>query len=339
MKRSTHSATHSATISSTISATLSRLLGFALACAMVLPAGAADNFPSRPLRFIVPLTPGSASDSVTRYVAELVGKDLGQPAVVENRPGGDSVIAVQSLLNAPADGYSILMIAPTAMVINPLVNDKLPYDPREIRPLAAAIRASAVLVTGVNSPYKTFADVAAAARKTPHTVSLANYSYHYRLGGLQLQQAAGIDLNHIPYKGAAQVQTDLMGGAVDLALLDVGGALPLLRAGKLRAIAVTSKARHPELPEVPTMRESGVANYELSVWIGFGVSSKTPEPVAQKLEAALLKALGTPEFRNFAARTAYAEVLADPGKKMSAMIASERGRYGQLVKTYDISAR
>ncbi|AEI76847.1 extra-cytoplasmic solute receptor family protein 129 [Cupriavidus necator N-1] len=322
--------------------TLSRLLGLGLACAMLLPAlpaSAADNFPSRPLRFIVPLTQGSGSDTVTRFVAELVGKDLGQPAVVENRPGADTIIAVQSLLNAPADGYSILMISPSAMVINPLVNDKLPYDPRDIRPLAAAIRASAVLVTGANSPYKSVADVLATARRKPHTVSLANYSYHYRLGGLQLQQMAGIDLNHIPYKGAAQVQTDLMGGAVDLALLDVGGALPLLRAGKLRPLAVTTRARHPELPDVPTVRESGVANYELSVWIGFGVSSKTPEPIAQKLEASLLKALGTPEFRNFAARTAYAEVLAEPGKQMRAMIASERVRYGELVKNYDVSAR
>ncbi|WP_340528677.1 Bug family tripartite tricarboxylate transporter substrate binding protein, partial [Cupriavidus necator] len=167
---------------------LSRVLGLGLACSLLLPAlpvGAADNFPSRPLRFIVPLTQGSGSDTVTRVVAELVGKDLGQPAVVENRPGGDTVIAVQSLLNAPADGYSILMISPSAMVINPLVNDKLPYDPREIRPLAAAIRASAVLVTGSQSPYKSFAHVVSAARKKPHALSIANYSYHYRLGALQ----------------------------------------------------------------------------------------------------------------------------------------------------------
>ena len=322
---------------------LSRLAALGAACALLLPtlaAAAADNFPSRPIRFIVPLTQGSGSDTITRFVADLVGKDLGQPALVENRPGGDTVIAVQSLLNAPADGYSILMISPSSMVINPLVKDGLTYDPqRDIRPLMGAIRASAVIVTGAASPYKTFADLLAAARRKPHGVSLANYSYHYRLGGLQLQQMAGVDFNHIPYKGASQVQTDLMGGAVDAAMLDVGGALPLIRAGKLRALAVTTPSRHAELPSVPTVREAGVPNYELSVWVGFGVSSQTPEPIARKLEASLTKAVGTQAFRDFVARTAYAEVLGTPGKQFQAMIAGERVRYAQLVKTYDVSAR
>lgn len=323
-----------------------RMLGLGLACAAVAaaivpaPAGAADDYPSRPLRFIVPLTQGSGSDTVTRFVAERVGIALGQPAIVENRPGADTVIAIQSMLNAPADGYSVLMISPSAMVINPLVHDNLPYDPkRDIRPLTAAIRATSVLVTGPASPYRKFADLLAAAKQKPRSVSLANYSYHYRLGALQMQQMSGVTFNHIPYKGASQVQTDVMGGAVDAALLDLGGALPLIRAGKLRALAVTTKARHPELPDVPTVAESGVPGYELTVWIGFGVSSKTPEPVAAKLEAALLQAIRSPAFKTFATTTAYAEVLALPGRQTSQMIDAERTRYGALVKTYDVSAR
>ncbi len=323
-----------------------RMLALGLACAALVPAivptpaGAADNYPSRPLRFIVPLTQGSGSDTVTRFVAERVGIALGQPAIVENRPGADTVIAIQSLLNAPADGYSVLMISPSAMVINPLVHDSLPYEPkRDIRPLAAAIRATSVLVTGPASPYRTFAELLAAAKRKPRSVSLANYSYHYRLGALQMQQMSGVEFNHIPYKGASQVQTDVMGGAVDAALLDLGGALPLIRAGKLRALAVTSKARHAELPNVPTIAESGVPGYELTVWIGFGVSSKTPEAVAAKLEAALLQAIRSPGFKTFANTTAYAEVLGLPGRQMSQMIDAERTRYGALVKTYDVSAR
>ncbi len=321
---------------------ITRILGLGLACAALAwgPAGAADNYPSRPLRFIVPLTQGSGSDSVTRFVAERVGMALGQPAIVENRPGADTVIAVQSLLNAPADGYSVLMISPSAMVINPLVHASLPYEPkRDIRPLAAAIRATSVLVTGPASQYRSFVDLLAAARKTPRSVSLANYSYHYRLGGLQMQQMSGVEFNHIPYKGASQVQSDVMGGAVDAALLDLGGALPLIRAGKLRPLAVTSKARHPELASVPTVAESGIPGYELTVWIGFGVSSKTPEPIAAKLEAALLQAINSPAFKTFAATTAYADVLGLPGRQMSQMIDAERIRYGALVKTYDVSAR
>ncbi|KDP83886.1 MULTISPECIES: Bug family tripartite tricarboxylate transporter substrate binding protein [Cupriavidus] len=322
-----------------------RLLGFGLAISMLAPAlaapaASADSFPSRPLRFIVPLTQGSGSDTVTRFVADQVGKELGQPGIVENRAGADTLIAVQSMLNAPADGYSILLITPSSMVINPLVHDSLPYDPqRDIRPLASAIRSTSVLVTGAGSGFKTFGDVLGAARKKARSVSMANYSYHYRLGGLQMQQMAGVEFNHIPYKGASQVQSDLMGGSVDVALLDVGGALPLIRAGKLRPLAVTGKARHPELPAVPTVRESGLPNYELSVWIGFGVSSKTPEPIAHKLEMALLKVIDKPEFKDFAARTAYADVIGQSGKQMATMIGAETVRYRQLVKTYDVSAR
>ena len=321
---------------------LTRLSGLGLAFAMLLPtlAGAADSYPSRPLRFVVPLTQGSGSDTVTRFVAERTAKLLGQPAVVENRPGADTIIATQSVLTAPPDGYSVLMISPSSMVINPLVHDRLPYDPRrDLRPLAAAIRATSVLVTGPSSPYKTFSDFLSAARKAPNSVSLANYSYHYRLGVLQMQQMAGVEFNHVLYKGASQAQTDVMGGAVDAALLDLGGALPLIRAGKLRPLAVTTRARHPELPNVPTVAESGLPGYELTVWLGFAVSAKTPEPVVAKLEDALLKAIGSAEFKSFAAQTLYAGVLGMSGTEMSRMIEAERGRYASIVKTYDISVR
>ena len=319
-----------------------RLSGLGLIFAILLPApaGAADSYPSRPLRFVVPLTQGSGSDTVTRFVAERTGKLLGQPAVVENRPGADTIIATQSVLTAPPDGYSVLMISPSAMVINPLVHDHLPYDPkRDLRPLAAAIRATSVLVTGPSSPYKTFSDLLAGAKKAPNSVSLANYSYHYRLGALQMQQMSGVEFNHVLYKGASQAQTDVMGGAVDAALLDLGGALPLIRAGKLRPLAVTTRARHPELPNVPTVAESGLPGYELTVWVGFAVSATTPEPVVARLEDALLKAIGSDEFRSFAAQTLYAGVLGMPGKEMSRMIDAERGRYASIVKTYDVSAR
>jgi len=257
-----------------------RMLGIGLSLLVALFAATAvyaDTFPSRPLRLIVPLTPGSGSDSVSRFMAERLGKELGQNVVVENKPGAETLIATQALLSAPADGYSLLMLSPTSMVINPLTKDKLPYDVRDIRPLVSAIRATAVLVAGPASSYKNFKDVATAAGKQPKTVSFATYSSHYLLGALQLQQMANVEFNQVPYKGAAQVQTDLVGGAIDVALLDIGGALPLIRSGKLVPLATTGKARHPELPNVPTMNESGVAGYELTVWIGFGVLAKTPE--------------------------------------------------------------
>ncbi|MDM0021161.1 Bug family tripartite tricarboxylate transporter substrate binding protein [Variovorax saccharolyticus] len=321
-----------------------RRLGLALAtlalAAAPLSAARAQAFPAHPVRFIVPLGPGSGSDTITRLVAKLAAPELGQPTFVDNKPGGDTILAVQGVMAAPADGYSVLMLSPSSMVINPLVNDNLPYEPqRDLRPLATALRSAAVLVTAGNSPYKSFADVMAAARKSPKTVSMASYSHHYRIGSLMLQQAAGVEFNYIPYKSPAQVQTDLMGGSVDLALLDIGGAVPLIASGKLRALAVTGKERHPQLAQVPTVRESGLPNYDLYVWIGFGVNARTPEPVVKTLEAALLKAMGQPEFRNYVTQTAGAEVFNIPGKEMSAMIASESARYQQLARQVDIVQR
>lgn len=322
-----------------------RFIGVALglvaaAACLHVPAVAQQPYPAHPVRFFVPLGPGSGSDTITRLAAKLASTELGQPTFVENKPGGDAILAVQSLLAAPADGYNVLMLSPSSMVINPLINDSLPYDAqRDLRPLATALRSAAVLVTGANSPYKTYAEAIAAARSKPKTVSMASYSHHYRIGALMLQQAAGVEFNYIPYKTPSQVQTDLMGGQVDLALLDVGGAMPLITSGKVRALAVTGKERHPQLAAVPTLRESGLPNYDLYVWIGFGVAAKTPEPVAKTLEAALLKAMAQPEFRNYVTQNAGAEAFTVGSKEFSALIASERTRYQQLAKQVDISGR
>lgn len=322
-----------------------RLLGAATLTsllAVALPqAQAADPFPSHPVRFIVPLGPGSGSDTVTRLVAKLVTPELnGQSTFIENKPGGDAVLAVQTLLASPADGYSVLMLSPSSMVINPLINDSLPYNPqKDLRPLATMLRSAAVLVTGASSPYKTYGEAMAAAKKSRGNVSMASYSNHYRIGALMLQQGAGVEFNYIPYKTPGQVQTDLMGGQVDLALLDVGGAMPLIASGKVRALAVTGKERHPKLANVPTVRESGQPNYDLYVWIGLGVAAKTPEPAVKTLETALLKAMTQPEFKSYVTETAGAEVYTVGSKEMSEMIASESARYRALSKVVDLAQK
>lgn len=302
-----------------------------LACAQAQTA----TYPARPVRFVVPIGPGSGSDTITRLIAKLAGSELGQPTYVENRPGGDTVIAVQSVLGAPPEGYDVMMLSPSSVVINPVINPQLVYDPLALRPVAAMLRSASLLVTGAESRFKTFADVGAAARAKPGTVSMANYGHHYRFGGLSMQKALGVDFNHITYKSAAQVQTDLIGGSVDLALVDVGGALPLIAAGKLRPLAVTSRERIPQLPNLPTVRESGLPNYELYVWIGLGINAKTPEASAKILEAALMRAMATEEFRTYVTQTAAAEVYPIPGKELAALIASETARYRQLVKEFD----
>ncbi|RWA51819.1 ABC transporter substrate-binding protein [Cupriavidus sp. UYMSc13B] len=321
-----------------------RLLGLALAA--LLPGMTAvqtlhaETFPAHPLRFIVPLGPGSSSDTISRLVARLAAQELGQPIYVENKPGADSLLAVQALLSAPADGYSIMMLSPSSLVINPLIADSLPYDPaRDLRPVAGMIRMVAVLVTGGGSRLHSVADVIAAARQAPRAVSMASYSAHYRLGALQMQQQAKVEFNHVPYKSAAPVQTDLAGGTVDVALMDIGGALPLIASGKLRALAVTGKERHAQLPAVPTVSESGLPNYDLYGWISLGVAARTPEPVAQAIEAAMLKVMKRPEFSTYVTQSAGAEVFAVPGKDISALVAAETARYRPFARQLQATQR
>lgn len=308
-----------------------------LSCLASLPQAWADSYPARPVRFIAPVGPGSGGDSITRFVAERAATLLGQPTFVENKPGSDQTIGAQTMLAAPADGYSVLLISPGSMVINPIVHKTLGYDVRDIQPLVGAARANVALVTGAQSKFANVAELLAAARRAPATVSLANYGTTYRLGGLALQQQAQVRFNEVPYKGASQMLTDVIGGQVDAALTDLGGALPLIRAGKLRALAVASQARLAEAPELPTLRESGLPDFGLTIWVGFAVSARTPAPIAQKLEAVLLQVMAQPEFAAMAARSAHMEVMGLDSRAFSAEIARDTARYRALAAGLDLA--
>ena len=237
---------------------LAGMLAGALALAVATPAVHAQPAPAKPLRFVVPLGPGSGADTMTRFIARRYEVLTGQPAVVENRPGGSLVVGTMSVVSAPPDGRSILYITPSPVVINPIVEKDLPYDPqRDLRPVVSATRAAAVMVVSSASRFKTFADVIAAAKAAPGTISYANYGYFYRFAAMALEQQAGVTFNHVLYKGAAQANTDLIGGQIDVHTFDVGGAVPLIKSGALRPLAVTGKTRHPYLPDVPTIAELG----------------------------------------------------------------------------------
>lgn len=311
------------------------LMAAALACAALL-VGTSVRAQSGTIRLIVPLGPGSGSDNVTRFFAPRLSTLLGQTVVVENRPGADMLLAVQALLSAPPDGNTILLISPSAVVINPVVMKDLPYDSqRDIRPVIALTRGESLLITAAGSRFKTLADALEAARAKPGAISVANYGHYYRLGAVQLQQKAGAEFNHITYKGYAQSSTDLIGGVVDLALTDLGGSLPLLRSGKVRALASTGVARHRDLPDVPTIAESGFPGYAQYVWIGFAVHSKTPDAIAQRLETAMQAVIATPEYKAFNATVGNPEIIGLDGKATTALIASEIARYRTLVKSLE----
>lgn len=282
---------------------LSRMVSSCVLAGCALVAAAQSSFPSKPLRIIVPFTPGSGTDTAARYYAEPLGKLLGQPVVVENRPGANGAIGVMTLKNAPADGYTLLLATNSPITVNPLTEKSLAYDPfNDLRPISGLSRSMSVYLVPVSSPYKTLQEFTEAARSGPHALNIATYSAGQILANAWLSQLSGAKLQNVSYKGQAQIMTDLEGGHIDAALVDISGAVTHIKAGKVRALAVTSDKRHFQVPEVPTVQEAGFPEYLYLTWAAVYAAKHTPEPVAAVLENAMQKILDTDYARSYQAK-------------------------------------
>lgn len=250
----------------------------------------AQAFPSKPMKILVPFTAGSGADSSSRFYGEQLSKLLNQTVTVENKPGGSGVIAVQAVRQLPADGYTILMGSNSPAVVNAITIKNLPYDPfKDLRPLFGLAISPVAFAVRADSPYKTIGDVVAAAKKENRPLQLGNYSAGYQLVAAWLGTASGLPVTHIPYKGGAQMLTDVIGGALEVGVIDFTGTIELLKGGKLRVLAITSPQRDPGFPAIPTMKESGFADFETSVWSAFFMRAETPDDVVEKLAAAIQK--------------------------------------------------
>lgn len=268
------------------------LLAAATAAAVLAaPAAAlAQAFPSKPMKILVPFTAGSGADSSSRFYGEQLSKLLAQTVTVENKPGGSGVVAVQAVRQAPADGHTILMGSNSPAVVNAITIKNLPYDPfKDLRPLYGLAISPVAFAVRADSPYKTMADVVAAAKRENRPLQLGNYSAGYQLVAAWLGTASGLPVTHIPYKGGAQMLTDVIGGALDVGVIDFTGTIELMKGGKLRVLAITSPQRDPGFPAIPTMKESGFADFETSVWSAFFMRADTPDDVVEKLAAAIQK--------------------------------------------------
>jgi tripartite-type tricarboxylate transporter receptor subunit TctC len=293
-----------------------------VAAAVAQVPASAQSFPSRMIRIVVPLGPGSGFDTGARRFAEQFSKIVGQTVIVENKPGGGTSIGVNEALKAPADGHTLLALTGAMVTINPALGENMTYDLRDIRPLAGGTRTSTVIVVGPNSPYKTLQDLLAAARKNPGKISMAAYGQAYKLGIMNLEKQAGVRLLQVPYKSPSEATQNTAGGQVDASFLESNAAVQLIKAGQLRALAQTGATRLETLRNVPTVAESGLPDYTLYIWSGFAVHSKTPERIANQLEAAILKTYGSQVFRDYAATTG-AELHQWSEKEFKAMIAKE----------------
>lgn len=263
-------------------------------------ADAASDYPNRPVRVVVGYQAGGPTDVVARLLAKQLQATLGQPFVVENKPGAGSNIASDQVAGAKADGYTLLFAA-APIASNGFVYKNLKWDVRKsFEPISQVMSAPAILAVSPTLPVHTVAELIALARKQPGKLSFASTGNGgtQHLAAEMLKQQAGINMIHVPYKGASSVITDLIAGNVSMAFMTSVSAMPYLKAGQIRPIAVTAPKRLALLPNVPTMAEGGVPGLEVDSWSGLFAPAGTPRPIIEKLQQAVIKAVGTTEMRD-----------------------------------------
>ncbi|NML14830.1 Bug family tripartite tricarboxylate transporter substrate binding protein [Azohydromonas caseinilytica] len=316
----------------------------ALAAAATLAAGPAaaqgGNYPSRPITLIVPTAPGGTTDIAARMLADPLGKALGQTVVVDNRGGANGAVAAVAVKRAEADGYTLLMQYSGYHVITPHVSTQpAQWSAEDLRPVANVLSAPQVIVVREGLPVKTMAELIAYAKANPGKLNYAssgNGSLQHVTGAM-LEQQAGIQMNHIPYKGTGPALQDLLGSQVDLTFGTPPPYMPHIASGKLRALAVTGKARLPSLPNVPTAAEAGLPKLDATSWFAVFAPAKTPQPVIDKLSAEIAKVMATPAFKQKAAEQGATADYMSP-QQLGDYSRAELARWGQVVKASKISA-
>jgi len=305
----------------------------------VAPAGAQDQaFPSRPLRLVVPYPPGGTIDTVARILSPRIAATLKQPVVVENRPGGGTIIGTDAVAHAAPDGYTMLMGSNSAFTIAPHLQAKLPYDTlKSFAPITMLLSLPNVVAVPANAPYKTLADLLAVARKEPGKLSYASFGNGTtaHLSGESLKASAGVDIQHVPYNGSGAEQTSIMRGDVAFGFDTVTNVLPRVRGGQMRALAVTSRRRATALPNVPTAAEAGVPNVDVTAWIGLFVPAGTPAAAQQQLGQAVAAAMADEEVKKRIADFG-ADVYPLGATEVRQLITEESTRFAGLIKRANI---
>ncbi len=303
------------------------------ACASVAPLARAQAFPSKPIRIFVGYTAGGAVDVIARTVGAQLSASLGQPVIVENKPGAATNLAVKALIDSPPDGYTLMLTA-NAIAANMALFQPAPYDlERDVAPVALVGRVPVVIAVNAASPITTLAKLVEAAKAKPGSLDYAtpgNGSTPHLAVEL-FAHAAGIKLSHVPYRGGAQALTDVIGGQVPLVALNALEVLPQVKSGKLRVLAVLSASRSSVLPDVPTIAESGYPGFEASVWYGLIAPAATPKSVIAQLNAATQKALQSVEVRD-RLTSAGGEVAPGTPEAFGAYLHAERLRYDKLIR-------
>ena len=297
-------------------------------------ASAQSAYPNKPLRFIVPFAAGGPTDVLARVIGQKLGESLGQPVVVENRPGAGGNIASDYVAKAPPDGYTLILGTVGTHAINASLYSKLPFDTaRDFAPIALVASATIVMVVHQSVPAATVKEFVALAKSRPHPFSMASpgSGTPQHLAGELFKTVTAVDMVHIPYKGAAPALNDILGGQVSVGFVSLPAALPHVKAGKLRALGVTAAKRSVVAPDVPTIAESGAPGYEVENWYGVLAPAGTPREIVNRLNAEIIKLLHAKDVKELLNNQGF-EVLQSTPDQFAAFSKTEFEKWAKLVK-------
>ena len=310
------------------------------ATAITAPLARAAEYPTRAIKLVVPYAAGGPTDVLARLVADYLGRDLKQTTVVENKPGAQGAIAAEQVARAEPDGYTLFVTAASIMVLNPLLYKKLPYDPqKDLRMLTVVTDLPVVMEVHPSVPAKTVKEFVAYAKANPGKLNFgsAGTGGTIHLAGEMFKQIAGVEMTHVPYKGAGPALTDLLSGNIQVMFDTLSTALPPVKGGLLRPLGVSSKERSPDLPDVPTVIESGYPDYQVGVWFGLAGSSKLPDEVVTKVMASMDKALGDAAFRASLEKIGFPVLKPKTVAEINQFVDEDRARWSKVIKAMNIS--
>ncbi len=296
----------------------------------------AETFPDKPVKVVVPFPAAGGTDTITRIVTDKLADVLGQPMVIENRGGGNTIIGAHAAANAPADGYTLMSTLDMTMTILPAVYQSLPFDPQaDFDPVSLLARVPALFVAHPSVPANNLQELIEYSKEHPNELNYASAVLYGQLLGEQLKSVSGLSYTYVPYKGAAEAMNALVGGNVDFLMLDIATGLGFINEGKLKALAITSPERNPQLPDVPTVGEAGYPELEMSVWYALYAPDGTPRDRIDTINAGVREVLALPEVQKRLQELGHDAAPSSP-EELAAMIQTDSVKWAKAAKDGNI---
>ncbi len=312
-----------------------RIFAAVIAALVAVAAHAQTVFPTKPVRIVVPYAPGGGTDIISRQIAQKLGEAWGQNVFVENRPGANGISGTDVVLKSAPDGHNLVVVV-AAHVINSSLQTKMPYDPvTDVAPVTLIARSPWVIVSIPTLPAKTLGEFVAYAKANPGKLRFGSSEPSSRLAGEQFKQLAGINLEHIPYKGGSQIMTDMLGGQIETGFTSTLTVLQHYKSGKLKVLAVAGKARHASMPDVPTAVEAGYPEYETYAWYGMYAPKGTPKEIVARIQQEIARVVRRPDTEERLGQFG-AEPIASTPEDFAAFTKAESEKFARLIKAAGI---